>query len=68
MLRTHAKGAYLVGATEEGVRNAVWDFLFRLGYRQFFPGKNWEIVPKQPNLAIAVDELEKPDYLMALSI
>ena len=63
LLRSHPKGIWLVGATELAVENAVWDLLHRLGYRQFFPGKHWEIVPRTPELAIEVDVDESPDYL-----
>lgn len=38
LLRSHARGVWLIGATELAVNHAVWDFLYRLGYRQFFPG------------------------------
>lgn len=62
VLRSHAGGVYLIGATELAVRHAVWDFLYRLGYRQFFPGKHWEVVPHSPDLKIAVDVKEKPDF------
>ena len=61
-LRTHAGGVHLLGATELAVEHAVWDFLYRLGYRQFFPGERWEIVPRIPELAVALDAEESPDY------
>ncbi len=62
VLRSHAGGVYLAGATELAVEHAVWDFLYRLGYRQFFPGPKWEIVPHRTELGIAVDASEHPDY------
>lgn len=62
LLRSHANGVWLIGATGLAVEHAMWDFLHRLGYRQFFPGAHWEIVPHTPELAIAVDEKQKPDY------
>ena len=63
IIRTHAGGVYLVGATDKGVANAAWDFLYRLGYRRFFPGKNWEVFPSQPNLSLTLDVNEHPDFL-----
>ncbi len=62
LLRSHSKGVFLIGATEAAVEHAVWDFLHRLGNRQFFPGNTWEVVPENPAPAIAVDSHEKPDY------
>lgn len=62
LLQTHGEGAYLIGATEQAVEHAVWDFLHRVGFRQFFPGERWEVVPNLPNLAIAVDANESPAY------
>ncbi len=63
LLRTHAEGVFLLGATELAVEHAVWDFLYRLGYRQFFPGDRWEVVPRSPELAVALDVEESPDYV-----
>ncbi|MHC4401531.1 MAG: DUF4838 domain-containing protein [Planctomycetota bacterium] len=63
LLRTHAEGVYLLGATDLAVEHAVWDFLYRLGYRQFFPGDRWEVVPHISELAVALDVEESPDYV-----
>ncbi len=63
LVRTHENGIYLVGATELAVRHAVWDLLRRAGYRQYFPGETWEIVPDRPDLEIAVDEVESPAFV-----
>lgn len=63
LIRTHNGGIDLIGATDKGVDHAVWDFLYRLGYRQFFPGEHWEIIPHQPDLSIAADVREHPDFL-----
>jgi hypothetical protein len=63
VLRTHDYGVYVVGATDLAVEHAVWDLLYRLGHRQFFPGETWEVIPHQPALVLAVDVEERPDYL-----
>jgi hypothetical protein len=62
LLRSHTAGVLLVGATELAVEHAVWDLLYRLGYRQFFPGEKWEVVPQEKNLKIAVNDFQHPDY------
>ncbi|MBI4026310.1 MAG: DUF4838 domain-containing protein [Verrucomicrobia bacterium] len=62
LLRSHAQGVYLIGATEQGVEHAVWDFLYRIGYRQFFPGATWEIAPEMRTINVHLDVVEKPDY------
>ena len=62
LLRSHPRGIHVLGATELAVEDAVWDLLHRIGYRQFFPGKTWEVVPSLPELRIAVDADERPDY------
>lgn len=64
LLRSHDKGLYVIGAADLGVENGVWDLLHRCGYRQFFPGKTWEVVPHQPDLNIDVDTVQKPDYAL----
>lgn len=61
-LFSHQKGVCLIGATDIAVEHAVWDFLYRLGYRQYFPTSTWEIVPSVRDLRIAVDALERPSF------
>jgi len=63
LLRSHSHGIWLIGATELAVEHAVWDLLYRMGHRQFFPGEIWEVVPTAKNLSIEVDTFERPDYL-----
>ena len=62
VLRSSAHGLWLIGATELAVEHAVWDTLYRLGYRQFFPGQTWEVVPHSEELALSVDTQESPDF------
>ncbi|MGD9496278.1 MAG: DUF4838 domain-containing protein [Armatimonadota bacterium] len=62
LLRSSADRLLLIGATEIAVEHAVWDLLYRLGYRQYFPGERWEIVPSMPELSIDVDDREAPAY------
>jgi len=62
ILRTHAGGVFIIGATETAVEDAVWDLLYRIGYRQFFPGPTWEVVPTTPELSLALNVYERPDY------
>lgn len=62
LLRSHAGGIALIGAGEMAVEHAVWDLLYHLGHRQFFPGEKWEVVPSTPSLSVAVDTFEHPDY------
>lgn len=63
LIQSHDGGVYLIGATPLAVNHAVWDFLYRLGYRAFFPSPHWEIIPHHPNLAIDVDVFEHPSFL-----
>jgi hypothetical protein len=56
------RGIELTGATDLALRHAAWDLLHRLGYRQFFPGKNWEIVPKLKSFSLSLNVKESPDY------
>ncbi len=62
LLRSAAGGVWLLGATDLAVQHAVWDLLYRLGYRQFFPGSAWEVIPNQEELSIKVDANESPDF------
>jgi len=62
LLRSHATGLYLLGGSDLAVSHAVWDLLSRLGYRQFFPGPTWEVIPEPRDLELAVDASESPDF------
>lgn len=62
LLRSHERGVYVLGVTEQAVEHAVWDLLYRLGHRQFFPGATWEVIPSSPELQLAVDVQEHPAY------
>lgn len=62
-LRSHSAGVAVIGATDLAVQHAVWDLLYRLGHRQFFPGETWEVVPSEADLRIDVDVTEQPDYV-----
>ncbi len=55
---------FLVGATDLAVQNAMWDFLGRQGYRQYFPGRIWEVIPKKTEISATINEVQKPSYLM----
>jgi hypothetical protein len=62
VLRSDAQGLFLLGSSDLAVSHAVWDLLHRLGYRQFFPGATWEVIPSEPNLALEIDISESPDF------
>jgi hypothetical protein len=62
LLKSHARGVHVIGATEAAVEHAVWDLLYRLGHRQFFPGRTWEVIPQTPDVSIAVNSDQRPDY------
>ncbi len=62
LIRTHAQGLYLLGASDLAVSHAAWDLLYRMGYRQFFPGTTWEIVPKPGDLRIALEVRASPAF------
>ncbi len=61
-LRTGKDRLVILGNTPAAVEHAVWDLLHQIGFRQFFPGKTWEILPRTPSLSIDVDVSESPDY------
>jgi hypothetical protein len=44
LIESGAGRVVLLAATDVGVEHAVWDFLHRLGYRQFFPGEHGGIL------------------------
>lgn len=62
IMRSHANGIYLVGSTETAAQHAAWDYLYRLGYRQFFPAEQWEYVPSVNDATVDINETMLPDF------
>lgn len=62
LIVTDENGVWLVGATPLALQHAVWDLLEGLGYRQYFPGKLWEVIPKRSEIVLARNEVVRPDY------
>lgn len=62
LLKTESGTLWLIGRTEIGAQNAIWDFFYRIGFRQFLPGPHWEIWPVNPDLVVEFNDFEKPDY------
>ena len=63
LLSSEAGRLWVVGATPQAVEHAVWDLLYRLGYRCYFPGPAWEVIPPaQQTLQITVHAREVPIY------
>lgn len=61
-LRTRADGLWLLGASDLALSHAVWDLLYRLGVRQYFPGPTWEVLPAPGDLVPALDAFEQPAF------
>lgn len=61
-IQTYDNGIYLIGAAPQAVEYAVADLLYKVGYRQYFPGRNWEIIPSWKEFRLAGHWRETPDY------
>ncbi|MGK0197050.1 MAG: hypothetical protein ACI91J_000315 [Yoonia sp.] len=61
-IRTTDRQLIITGNSPTAVRHAVWDILNRIGYRQFFPGPTWEVIPDRPGIELDVNVDESPDY------
>ena len=64
VIRSYGDRLLLVGATAAGTRLAVADLLHHWGYRQFFPGQSWEILPKVADLRLNLSEVQRPAYYL----
>jgi len=53
----------LIGATELGASHAAFRFLESLGCRWFFPANEWEVIPSRPELAVNINETDRPAIL-----
>jgi hypothetical protein len=62
VIRSEPSRLLLVAATDNGIMDAVWDFLHQLGYRRYFPGAAWQIVPHIPKLEVKTDRFCRPAF------
>lgn len=62
LLRSHKDGLVAVGATDAAVEAAAADLLYRAGWRRYFPGPSWEIVPRDPGLTLEVALKTAPSF------
>ena len=62
VLRSHKDGLVAVGATDAAVEAAVADLLHRAGWRRYFPGPSWEVVPRDPGLRLEADVKTAPSF------
>ncbi len=62
ILRTYKGGLFIIGQTDMAIEHGVWDFLYRIGYRQFFPTAKWEYIPHYDKLVVNLDVCELPAY------
>lgn len=62
-IKSNPKGIHIIGQSPKAVEFAVWDFLYRLGYRQYFPNDLWEIIPNKSDIDIMIDIHESPDFI-----
>lgn len=61
-MKSGADGVEIAGATPLALSHAVWDLLHRLGYRQFFPGATWEVLPPKGDLKMDLDVRGTPSF------
>ncbi len=62
VIRSTEDNLFILGASSVAVQFAMWDLLYQLGHRQFFPTETWEVVPQEEQLSVAIDVVEEPDY------
>ncbi len=62
LLLSSARGLSAVGATDAGVEAAAAEILHRAGWRRYFPGPAWEVVPSRPDLELAADFVSAPAF------
>ncbi len=61
-IRTRDQSLRIVGGSDLAVQHAVWDLLYRIGYRQYFPTAHWEIVPRHSEIKLDLNVDERPAY------
>lgn len=60
VLKTENGSVYIIAPEVLGVKHGVSTFLQELGCRWFFPGKTWEVIPKQKTVEVALNSRQSP--------
>ncbi|HYT90647.1 MAG TPA: DUF4838 domain-containing protein [Gemmataceae bacterium] len=68
LIRSDGKSLFLIAREARGVEHAVSAFLHSLGCRWFFPGKTWEVVPRQKTVTGSWDERQTPSFTLQRKI
>jgi hypothetical protein len=61
-IRSDGHSAYLLARTPLGLRQAVTTFLMEQGCRWFFPGRAWEVIPRNATIQVAGDLRQSPSF------
>lgn len=64
VIRSSPDNLLLIGATQQGLRHAVADLLYRWGYRHFFPSAAWKVIPQSAILRLRANDVERPAFIV----
>jgi hypothetical protein len=62
VIRSERSRLLLVAGTDDGIMDAVWDFLHQLGYRRYFPGAAWQVIPHTSKIEVRTDRFCRPAF------
>lgn len=63
LIRTEGNALLIVGRTADALPQAAYTFLRRLGCRWYFPGREWQVLPRSPEITVAMDFMSEPAFL-----
>ncbi|HET9957107.1 MAG TPA: DUF4838 domain-containing protein [Polyangiaceae bacterium] len=55
VIRSEPERLLILAATDHEILSAVWDFLHQVGYRRYFPGATWQVIPHASQLEIQTE-------------
>ena len=61
-VKTFKNKTIICGKSPVAVRHGVYTLLRKLGCRWYFPGSDWEILPRSANIDIALNVIDSPSY------
>jgi hypothetical protein len=53
---------WIVAKNELGLQSGIYSYLDQLGFRFYYPGEHWKLVPSLPNVEITVDRIDAPKF------
>ena len=58
----NSSGMTITATHVKGLTHGIYTYLFRLGFRWYLPGSEWEYIPTLKNITVNISAIEEPSF------